>query len=285
MVFTISFFKSRNLEKIDYAEVILYFEKELNCKVSYSDEDVKMEYHDRIFDIDYQFMITKRSRVSNLALLNPEFVNIRFLVEIPLVIPEQVSRQIITIIEKVCNRFNLAIYYEGLNDVEPLDIVKLMKTLHNERRKVLSSLTDDLYFIDNVVLSHIANYHQVLDYINNNLNENLTLSKYQLLSDGESNNILLASTFKLDSIAVIPPHLDYLIVLDKDVHQYLPTKIFYKKALKYMVVLKDYIPDADLLYINEKYTHKISRIIRRLSKYYVHDKSFVNIEINNIIER
>ena len=59
MLTTINFFRSRKIERIDYADIILFFEKDLKCKVSYSEEDVKFAYLDEVFDVEYNFYITK----------------------------------------------------------------------------------------------------------------------------------------------------------------------------------------------------------------------------------
>ena len=59
MLTTINFFRSRKFERIDYADIILYFEKELKSKVCYSEEDVKFTYTDLVFDVDYNLYITK----------------------------------------------------------------------------------------------------------------------------------------------------------------------------------------------------------------------------------
>mgnify|MGYP003295469897 CR=1 FL=1 len=126
MLTTINFFRSRKIERIDYADIILFFEKDLKCKVSYGEEDVKFTYLDEVFNLEYNFYITKRSRVTNVAFINPEYVNIRFLIEVPVVLPEQASRQILQVIDSVCNRFDFCILYDGIKDVEAFDMLKLM---------------------------------------------------------------------------------------------------------------------------------------------------------------
>jgi len=284
MLFTISFFKSRNLEKIDYAELILYFEKELKCKITYGEEEVRMNYTDEVFDITYSFLITKRSRVNNLALLNPEYVNIRFLIELPLIIPEQVSREIFKVIENICLKFNFGVYYEGLDDIEHIDISKLMAQFLILRSKELINYNEPIYYLENIVITHIANFHQMFSYLKENY-EDVTINKYKMLTFTGSNEISLGIIWQLDTPTIIPPHLDYIIIFDDGVHQFIPYNIFIKKTKRFFVELKTLIPDATLLYLNYKNCKKVSKICRKMSKYYVHDKTFNNCEITNIIEK
>ena len=117
---TINFFRSRNLERIDYADVILYFEKDLKCEVIYGEEDVKFIYKDIVFDLEYNFSITKRSRVSNVSYINPEYVNVRFCLDVPVVMPEQSSREVLSLVDQVCRRFDFGVLYDGIKDVEPM---------------------------------------------------------------------------------------------------------------------------------------------------------------------
>ena len=288
MELTISFFKSRQLERVDYAEIILYFEKELNCKITYTDEEVKMTYYDEVFDFSYDFLITKRSRVKNFALLNPEYVNIRFLVNVPINLPEQTSRQIVSLIDDICQRFDLTIFYDGIKDVEKLDIVKLMNYFLEEKKHYLLSnqeISQAIYYLDSLYLSHIANYHQIRQSLSVEFQNDITINKYQLLTDQLSQDILLGFEWKIGTPAIFPPHLDFLIIDDGNVKQYLPATIFYKKVLRYLYELKDYIPNVSLLLLTSKYVHKVSRKVKHLSKYYVHDKLFSNVPINQIIER
>ena len=163
MLTTINFFRSRKFERIDYADIILYFEKELKSKVSYSEEDVKFTYNDLVFDVDYNFYITKRSRVTNVSYINPEYVNIRFLVEIPVVLPEQASRQLLFIIDSICQRFDLGILYDGIKDVESFDMIKLMNFLRVSREEFIKHNVEfEYYTIPTNVISHVSNYHIVL---------------------------------------------------------------------------------------------------------------------------
>ncbi len=286
MGFIISFFRSRQLERIDYADLILYFEKELNCHISYSEEDVKITYHDDVFDFDYYFYLTKRSKVNNLALLNPEFVNIRFFIDFPEIIPEQASRQIILLLDKVCKNFQFMVYYDGLTDVSPLNVVELMKHLSEIKNAlILNQDSGNLYYLDSYQITHIANYHQSLKFLKEDLGDDIVLNKYQMLTTKENQNVVLAYLWDAEMPTVFPPHLNYIIVREHGVEQFLNAEIFFKKTKRFMQELKDYIPNVSLLLLNKKYASKVKRIVKRLSKYFEHELVFTSVSITNIIEK
>lgn len=286
MGLVISFFRSRQLERIDYADLILYFTKELNCSVVSTDEEVKITFHDDIFDYDYDFLITKRSRVNNLALLNPEYVNIRFLIDLPIVLPEQTSRQIILVLDKICKKFQFVVFYDGLNDIQPLNLVALMKHMSEIKETyLLNNVTDDLYYLDSSVITHIANYHQSLSFLKEELGEDVELNKYQMLTNNVNKKVFLAVPWENGKPTVFPPHLDYVIVNDHGVEQFLSAELFLKKLGRATTELKDYIPNVSLRYLGKKHTSKAQRVIKRLSKYFEHDLVFSHVYITNIVEK
>ena len=114
MAMVIHFFRNRNLERFDYADLFLHFEELPNCVVTSDDEQVTIVYQDELFNLKYPFYITKRSRVSNIYSISAQYVNIRFLVEIPEILPEPVSRQVLSVIDNLCQKFQFDIYYDTI---------------------------------------------------------------------------------------------------------------------------------------------------------------------------
>ena len=289
MLTTINFFRSRKIERIDYADIILFFEKDLKCKVSYGEEDVKFTYLDEVFNLEYNFYITKRSRVTNVAFINPEYVNIRFLIEVPVVLPEQASRQILQVIDSVCNRFDFCILYDGIKDVEAFDMLKLMNYFRNIRQEFLKNNPDYQYYtLPTTIISHISNYHQVMQvssFLEEQFKEEVNFKKYIILSDGLSNEAKLAIEWEVGTPLLFPPHLDYIKIIDVESIQYLPADIFYKHLIRHMYELKNYLPDVSLLMLTGKAVKKAVSKVKRFKKHYVQELMFKEVNVQNLIEK
>ncbi len=282
----INFFRSRNLERIDYADVILYFEKELNCQVIYGEEDVKFIYKDNVFDLEYHFYITKRSRVSNVSFINPEYVNIRFLLEVPIVLPEPASRTVLTLIDQICKEFSLGILYDGIKDVEAFNLVKMMNYFSQARKEFIEQNPDfEYYTLGSKAITHFSNYHQILPFIKDQIKEDVEIKKYIILSDGVSNEAKLAIEWEVGTAMVFPPHLDYIKVVEVETIQYLPADIFFKHLIRHMYELKNLIPDFSLLMLYKKGVKKAVSKIKRFRKSYVQELMFKEITVVNLIEK
>ena len=283
---TINFFRSRNLERIDYADVILYFEKDLKCEVIYGEEDVKFIYKDIVFDLEYNFSITKRSRVSNVSYINPEYVNVRFCLDVPVVMPEQSSREVLSLVDQVCRRFDFGVLYDGIKDVERFDMMKMMNYFSSARNTFLEQNPDyEYYTIPSNILTHVSNYHQVLPYLKDQIKEEVEIKKYIFLTDGLSKNAKLGIEWEVGTPLIFPPHLDYIRVIDCETTQYLPTEIFFKYLIRHMYELKNYIPDVSLLMLCGKGVKKSNSKLKKFKKHYSQELMFKEIKATNLIEK
>ena len=83
----IHFFRNSNLEKIDYAKVLDFFDNQPNFETYYTDDYVEIIHKDSEFNFSYRFLITKKSRVNKIYKLNPMYSNVNFLLEMPIMIP------------------------------------------------------------------------------------------------------------------------------------------------------------------------------------------------------
>ena len=64
----------------------------------YSSKDVEIVYTDKEFQFTYSYLITKVSQVRQIYKLNPAFVNVNFLLQLPTLVPEYVVKEILSVI-------------------------------------------------------------------------------------------------------------------------------------------------------------------------------------------
>ena len=74
----IHFFRNRNEERINFFELVdNYFGTMENCKIAANDEVVEMNFEYPEFNFSYQYLITKRTRVSSMYRLNSQFLRFK----------------------------------------------------------------------------------------------------------------------------------------------------------------------------------------------------------------
>lgn len=281
----INFFKNRHLERIDYADLYAHFDEMPNCEVTSDDEQVTMLYHDEQFDFSYPFYITKRSRVNSIYNISAQYVNIRFLVEIPEILPEQVSRQVLSVVDSICRKFDLVVYYEGAEDAEEFDMIKMMNYLKNVRQAYIENNENcEYYTLPRESISHLTNYQQVIPFLKEKIQEDVVMPKYRILGKEDSKDAYLAIDWKLGTQILLPPNLDFINIIDDYEEKLLPINIFLKHTERYMYELKNYLPDKQLLLLINKGVKKAGGKMRRFKKHFV-ENNFKEIKIYNLIEK
>ena len=125
-IMNIHFFRNSTLDKIDFNKVLEFFDTIPNFTTYYTDDEVEIEYKDKEFDFNYRYLITKKSRVSKIYKLDPMYSNINFLLELPLVIPTFLAKEVFTITQRLCKTFELGYYHDSFDDVQAFNIVDLL---------------------------------------------------------------------------------------------------------------------------------------------------------------
>ncbi len=287
---TIHFFRNRSLERIDYEKLICYFDELDNCKIYYNDDSVEMICTDQNFDFPYHFLITKRSRVTSIYTLNPNFYNINLLVEIPILLPEVVSRNILVFVMKLCQMFELEVYYHngsnGVSDIEPFNMANLMTYIAKERNIYLETHPDiDVYYYDRDKLVEICNYQQMIPYLSTKVNADAIANPYIVLLDTETNEVKLSISYRVDTPMFFPPNLDYVHVEEDDFITIVPANLFMKYNERYMYEPRNFIDKVRVLLLNGRGIRKVKANMRKLRKENVASSRFKEIRIIDLIEK
>ena len=284
MAMVINFFRNRNLERFDYTDLFAHFDELPNCVVTSDDEQVMMVYHDELFNLKYPFYITKRSRISNIHSISAQYVNIRFLVEIPEILPEPVSRQVLSVIDNLCQKFQLDVYYEGAKDAEQFDMLHMMKVYSENRQKYIDNNPECEYFtLPSDIITHMCNYQQLIPFLKERIKENVEMAEYVILSEDFKKDAVLAVDWTPGQQLLFPPHLNYVRINILGEKVYIPMNIFLKYVERYMYELKNYLPNQSLLMLTNKSMKKVNRRIKKMRKFQKTD-NFKEISIIQVIE-
>ena len=281
----IHFFRSRHLPRLDYVDIVMYFQENPHCEIVNTEEEMQITYHDPSYDLSYYYFITKRSRVPNVAEISAEYVNLRFLVEIPAVLPEQVSRSILLSVDQLCQKFELAVYVDDADDAKEFDMIEMMNYLEHVRTDFLAEHQDqEVYTLPRETISHMCNYNQITPFLADKIKEEVKITNYRLCAIPGNIAAKLVVEWEVGTPMVFPPHIDYIKVIDVNDYFYVDAESFYKVALRHMYELKNYIPGASLLMLVGRGLKRVDAKLWRIRRNAVRDIHFVNIAITDIIE-
>ena len=285
MAAVINFFRSRHLPRLDYVDIVMYFQENPHCEIVNTEEEMQIACYDPSYDLTYYYYITKRSRVSNIAEISAEYLNLRFLVEIPPVLPEQVSRSILMAVDELCKKFDLVCYVEGAEDAEEFDMMKMMNYIERVRSDYLADHEEaEVYTLPRETISHMCNYNQVIPFLADKIKEEVKISNYKLCAIHGNISAKLILEWEVGTPMVFPPHIDYIRVIDVNDYFYVEASAFYKIALRHMYEMKNLIPGASLLILVRKGLKRVTGKLGALRRKAIRDIHFVNIAITDIIE-
>ena len=177
-IINIHFFRNSSLEKLDYFQVLEFFDNQPNFEIYYADDYVEILHVDAEFNFQYRFLITKKSRVSKIYKLNPMFTNVNFLLEMPILIPSFIAKEILSTIQKLCRTFELGIYHDAFNDVKQFNVVEFLDFFEKQRSLYIRDFDiDDKITFDGEKLNIICKFQRsvdsLIDYYHNEVAVNL----------------------------------------------------------------------------------------------------------------
>ncbi len=285
MLITIHFFRKRNLERMDYEKLINYFEELGNCRITSDDDCVEIIYNDAVFGFPYRFLITKRSRVRSVYSLSGDYFNINLLVEIPVLLPAFVSRNILKFILELCQLFELDLYYDGVKDIVPFDMVSMLSYLAHTKEEYLTSNPDQkVYYMEREKLNQICNFQQMKPYLPEKIKAETLMNPYIVMVDS-NNQVVLSVLWNAGCSMIFPPYLDYVHIEEDGVLVIVPATIFMKYVGRYMTELKDYIPNLRLQMLQPKSALRAKKHLRKVRKETVPQNSFETIRLIDLVEK
>lgn len=283
----IHFFRNRNEERIDFFELVdNYFGSMDNCHVSSSDEVVELKFDYPEFDFSYQYLITKRTRVSSMYRLNSQFVNINLLVEIPPILPQYLIKVILMQMADLCDKFNLSIYHDAIDNIAEFNMYELLGTLIKERDNYLDNHHEiKKYYISSDRLNQIFKYQSKLEVLPSLIKADVIAAPYRPMVNELTGNVEFSINYPVGQPFIFPQHLTYVqLEEEENLISLIKADVFFKYTEKFMYEVKDSTCDVKLLFINEKNSLKIKKLLRKLRKFMISSNNFKPIEMTELIE-
>jgi len=285
MAINIHFFRKNNLEKLDFNNVLDYFDTLPNFKTYYTNDMVEILYSDTEFSFTYRYLITKQSRVAKIYELNPLYSNVNFLLEMPVLIPSFLAKEILTVTQKICKIFDLDIYADTFDDVQPFNLVDVLVLYEQKLRETIEEhgLQGKIRY-DSEKLNIVCKYQRFVDSLRDHYNNTIDVNYVIPIADDEAGISGMSYTWNLGRPAVFPPYIDYIYVEDNEGDRLLLTRDdFYKVMNKYFTEIKTFLPD--LFIIKEKSARSSHRELKKLRKFDIlNEYNMRSLRLSDVIE-
>lgn len=283
----IYFFKDRSKERVDFVQLIdEYFDKLENTQITSNDDEFVATFNMPHFNCSYRYLITKRSRVSSLYRLNPNYVNTFLLCELPDDVPLCITRMMLIQIEDLCSKFEFAIYHERIDNITNFNMFELIEILKKERTNYLNEHPEIVkYPVDQDLLNEVCTYQSLIDGLPSVVKDDIVASPYIILKDS-TNHVYFSVNWHVGMPTTFPPNLDFVhIEEEENLVNLVPIQIFYKYVQKLMYEIKDESIGIEIRYLNENGSLKAKKYIRKMRKSVLSTYNYDEIKITDLIEK
>lgn len=283
----IYFFKDRSKERVNFGQLIdEYFDKLENTVITSNDDEFVATFNIPHFSCSYRYLITKRSRVSSLYRLNPNYVNTFLLCEFPDDVPQFITRLILKQIDELCKMFEFAIYHDKIDNIKEFNMFELIAILNKERSKYLNEHPEIIkYPVDQDLLNEVCTYESMIDELPSVVKDDIVATPYIILKDHQD-HVYFSINWHVGLPTTFPPHLDFVHVEEEEnLVNLVPIQIFYKYVEKIMYEIKDGSIGIKIRYLNENGSLKAKKFIKKMRKSVLSTYNYEVIKSTDLIEK
>lgn len=279
----IHFFRNSTLEKIDYAKVLDFFDNQPNFESYYTDDFVEIIHKDAEFDFSYRFLITKKSRVSKIYKLNPMFTNVNFLLEMPIMIPSFLAKEILATIQKLCKMFELGIYHDSFNDVKPFNVVEFLDFFEKQRSNYIqeNGLNGKITF-DNEKLNVICKFQRSVDNLVDYYHNEVVVNPCYPIVDKNTDESGICYDWRFGTPIIFAPYVTFINIIDDENQKMLVRRDELIQILsKYLDEITNFLPDMYIL--KNKKARNCRKELKKIKKI-VMEKDYKVLRMCDVIE-
>ncbi len=282
-VMNIHFFRKSTLEKIDYSKVLDYFEGLANFEVFYTDDYVEIMYKDTKFALAYRYLITKKSRVTNIYKLNPMYSNVNFLLEMPVMIPSFLAKEIITIAQKLCHIFELGIYHDSFEDVRAFNVVEVLDFFEKQRAfYIQENGYGDKITYDNEKLNVICKFQKSVESLISYYHDEVMVNLCYPIRDKNTNETGICYDWRFGKPVIFPPYVDYINIIEDESGDMLVRRDeLFQLLSKHLAEIQNYLPDMYIL--KGKQAKNCRRELKKIKRI-VMEKNYKILGMCDVIE-
>lgn len=285
-VFVLHFFKEKS-RAFDYERILSFFDDVQEAQigdVSETSSEVRMEYRHPVLKTKADFVISRKSTVTDIYKLDPQFLDVNFRLEIPLMTPFYGAKKVFNIVERLCKEFNFSIYHDMFEDVlhfkmevveKVFDIVrkaykdKYGYQLNNYHTFNDQRLNDCLKYVDEQYDLH--RYYKELD---------IYVPNYFVVLD-ETKKVHFAIEWRDNTLTLFPPHIDYVYFRVGLEQKIIPYHELMAKIDKMTTGVPGFLQNTKV--IEPKHLKKVMKIIKK-TKFTPINGALIHIELDQVID-
>ena len=285
MTVNIYFFRNTQKGRIEFEELVKYFMDTPNFEIFYNDTELNMVYNDTEFGFKYMYKKTKVSQVENIWRLDPGYLNLNFILCLPILIPSFAAKEILTFAQKLAKLFDLQVYHESYDDVKQFNIADLYSVFSNAQRAYLAeNSVNEKVFYDANKLNTICKYQRSLDSYVDSFQNEVDVHPCVPIIDRANSEFGICSTWTVGVPTLFVPHFDFVNVKDSEGEE------FYIRRADFMHVMDKYLTKVDndlpdMFYIKAKAAKQSRGLTGRLRRYAIVDQVFEQLPICDLLDR
>ena len=285
MPINIHFFRSGIKGRINYEEVLDYFQDLPNFEIYYDKDEVNIIYTDNEFGFQYEFKITKVSQVKAIYKLDPAYLNINFMLCLPLLIPAYAAKEILNFTQKICKHFELSIYHESFDDVKQFSIADLYSLFASSQLAYLElNGPGEKIFYDAEKLNVVCKYQRSMENLTECLHSEVVVNPCTPIIDHNNQEFGICCEWNIGIPTLFAPYFDFVNVKDEDGEEFkIRRSDFFKFMDKYLTKLDSFLPDMYVLKAKQAKSSK--SVVSKLRKYAIVDQEFTSLRISDLLDR
>ena len=281
----VHFFRPTPKGRIDYRELLEYFQALPNFDIYTDQNEVDIVYNDNDFGFEYEFKITKVSQVKAIYKLDPAYLNINFMLCLPILIPIFAAKEIINFTQKVAKNFDLSIYHESFDDVRGFNVADLYGLFVSSQQAYLEEYgPGEKIFYDSNNLSEICKYQRTLDNLYECMHGDEQVNPCTPVIDRNNDEFGLRTDWDFGIATVFAPHFDFVLIKDENGEKFMIRRIDFLRIMdKYLSKTDAYLPD--LYYIKPKQAKAAKGALGKLRKFMIVDRNFDELRIVDLLDK
>lgn len=285
MPINIHFFRSGSKGRINYQEVLDYFQELPNFEIYYDKDEVDIIYTDDEFGFQYEFKITKVSQVKAIYKLNPAYLNINFMLCLPLLIPSYAVKEILNFTQKLCKYFELSMYHESFDDVKTFSIADLYSLFASSQAAYLEENgVGEKVFYDTEKLCVICKYQRMMENLYESFHHESQVNPCTPIIDRTNQEFGICGQWNIGVSTIFPPYFDFVTVSDEDGESFKIRRGDFMKFMdKYLVKVDSVLPD--LYVLKQKQAKSSKSVVSKLRKYAIVDQVFETLRISDLLDK
>lgn len=284
--FVLHFFKEKKRD-FDYERLLSFFEDVAETSVPDNmdqSNEFRIEYRHPVLKSKADFIISRKTAVKEIYKLDPQYLDVNFRLEVPLLMSNFSANMIFQIVKDLSKEFNFYCYNELFEDVLPFRLEVIMRVYEISKQHFKDKfgyLLDGYYYYPEQKLNDCLKYiNEQYDLHRYYKEQNVIVPNYHVVVD-DTDKVHFTMEWKENTRVVFPPHIDYIYYrygLDTKI---LPFDEVMAKIAKFTENVPGFIENTKV--IEAKKGKKIDKLLKK-TKFTTIKSTLMRIDLERVVD-